>query len=428
VIGRKLFSGNNKNLFEKGIFFTSFSFISNGLNFLLVLVLSNYLSKEDFGRINLYLIFIMVISNIISLGTESYFSVNYFNYQKVNLRKIISTIIYITASMSILLLLLTFLIEPDYVEKYALGTNILCASIIICFFQLFQNFLLEVLRLEEKLFEYGLITLSWVTLNLLLTFLFLFKTDMNYKSRIYAHFISSVIMFIVSIFFLSKKKYFSLTIPSKALLKEALSFGLPLLPHNSTVWLRSGMDRYFVSFFFNAALLGVYSFALNLSGLLLMIGTAFNAISSVYIYKTLSKKEQLNDSIDRQIYFMLKLYFLISILGFTASVIIIKLYFPKYNDSIVLLLPFFIAALFQCYYYLFVNFILYYKQTKKLMYITFSISVAHVTLSLLFTRHSVLYTAFLHMFSNIVICYLVYLLSLKYLPNFKGVFLKKLSI
>jgi O-antigen/teichoic acid export membrane protein len=428
MIGVKLFSGYKNNLFKKGVLFTLFSVLNNGLSFLLVFVLSIYLSKADFGRINLYLIFIMVISNIISLGTESYFAVNYFNYHKIRLRKIISTIIYITALISILLLLLTSLIESDYIIKYALGTDILYSTITICFFQFFQNILLEVFRLEEKVFGYGLITLAWVTLNLTLTFLILFNTDMNYKSRIYAQLISSAIMFIVSIYILYKKKYFALTLPSLTLIKKCLSYGLPLLPHNSTVWLRSGMDRYFISFFFNAALLGVYSFAFNLSGLLLMIGTAFNAISSVHIYKTISKKEQVDNSIEQQINFMLKLYFLIALIGYTASVITIKVFIPKYLDSIILLAPFFIAALFQCYYYLFVNFILYYKQTKKLMYITFSISIVHAFFSFLLTRYSILYTVCLHMFSNITIFCLVYLLALKYLPNSKVIFLKKFSI
>jgi O-antigen/teichoic acid export membrane protein len=200
------------------------------------------------------------------------------------------------------------------------------------------------------------------------------------------------------------------------------------LPHNSTTWLRSGMDRYFISFFFNSALLGVYSFAYNLSGILLMMGTAFNSINSVYIFKALSNKDQVVRSIEQQIKFMIKLYFIIALLGFTASIIIIKLFIPKYLDSIRFLAPFFIAALIQCYYYLFVNFILFYKQTKKLMFITFSVSIIHAILSFLLTRYSVSYTVYLHVISNVTICFLVYLLSLKYTPNFNGIFLKKFGI
>ena len=428
MLTTKILSAYRNNLFKTGALFAFFSAINNGLNFLLVFGLSIYLSKTDFGRINLFLIFIMIISNIISLGTESFFAVSYFNHNKSRLRKILSAIIYITASISILLLLISYFVGSDFIIKYTLSRNISYAAIAICFFQFFQTILLEVFRLEEKVWEYGLITLAWVTLNLALTFLILFNTNLTYKSRIYAHLISAAIMFIMSVSILHKKKYFSLSLPSVALLKKCLNYGVPLLPHNSTAWLRSGMDRYFISFFFNAALLGVYSFAYNLSGILLMIGTAFNAINSVHIYKTLSNKDQGFGSLEQQIKFMLKLYFIIALLGYIGSIITIKLFIPTYLDSIRFLAPFFLAALFQCYYYLFVNFILYYKQTKKLMYITFTVSIIHAILSFELTKYSMSYTAYLHVISNFTICYLVYLLSLKYIPNFKGIFFNKFSI
>ena len=418
----KIFSVHKNNLFKTGALFAFFSAINNGLNFLLVIGLSIYLSKADFGRINLFLILIMVISNIISLGTESFFAVNYFNNHKFRLIKILNAIIYITASISILLLLCSYFIGSNYIIKYTLGRNILYAAITICFFQFFQTILLEVYRLEENVWKYGLVTFVWVILNFTLTFLILFNTNLTYKSRIYSHLISATIMFLISVFILYKKKYFSLTFPSISIIKKCLNFGLPLLPHNSTAWLRSGLDRYFISFFFNATLLGMYSFAYNLSGILLMTGTAFNSINSVYIYKTLSNKDHASKSIQQQIKFMLKLYFVIALLGYMISITIIKLFIPKYIDSISFLIPFFIAALFQCYYYLFVNFILYYKQTKRLMYITFSVSITHAILSFILTRYSISYTAYLHVISNITICLLVYLLSLKFIPKFNGIF------
>jgi O-antigen/teichoic acid export membrane protein len=428
MLRAKVFSAYKNNSFKTGTLFSLFSVLNNGLNFLLIFGLSIYLSKADFGRINLFLIYVMVVSNIISLGTESFFAVNYFNFHKIRLRKILSAIIYITSSISILLLLLSYFIGSDYILKYTLGRNILYATICICFFQFFQTMLLEIFRLEEKVWRYGMITLAWVTLNLILTFVILFNTDLSYKSRIYAHLISASIMFLLSVSILCRKRYLSLSLPSVSLIKKCLNYGLPLLPHNSTTWLRSGMDRYFISFFFNASLLGVYSFAYNLSGVLLMIGTAFNAINSVYIYKTLSNKDDGTGDIEQQIKFMIKFYFLIALFGYIASIVTIYVFIPKYLDSISLLAPFFIAALFQCYYYLFVNFILYYKQTRKLMYITFSISVVHAILSFFLTRYSIFYTAYLHLISNVVICILIYLLSLRYIPNFKGIFFKKLSI
>jgi O-antigen/teichoic acid export membrane protein len=102
---------------------------------------------------------------------------------------------------------------------------------------------------------------------------------------------------------------------------------------------------------------------------------------------------------------------------FLASYIFIYKYMPEYSGSLKYLFPLCISMLFQSIYFLYVNYLFYYRKTKVLMYITFLVSILHIILSYLLTPYSVQFTAYISVFSSSLICLLVYLYS-KHLLKF----------
>ena len=66
-----------------------------------------------------------------------------------------------------------------------------------------------------------------------------------------------------------------------------MSWGIPLIPHLATTWLRQGCDRYIINYHYELAEVGLFSFALNMANIIEMMGGSFNANNYVNIYKTL---------------------------------------------------------------------------------------------------------------------------------------------
>ena len=89
--------------------------------------------------------------------------------------------------------------------------------------------------------------------------------------------------FFVSIYFLIRRGYLQRLIPNKETVKSALAFGIPLIPHSASAWIRQGLDRYVINYFYMATQVGIYSFAYNFANIIQIIGLAFNATNS-YIY------------------------------------------------------------------------------------------------------------------------------------------------
>ncbi len=253
-----------------------------------------------------------------------------------------------------------------------------------------------------------------VVVNVGITLFLILEADLGWMGRVYAMLGSNLIFFLISIYILYKHKWFIFKIPNLSILKEVLLFGLPLVPHTLTIWMRQGVDRYIINYCWDLTSVAVFSFAINLSSIIQIIGLAFNASNSVYIYKTLAEKH--NDfyhKLFKQIKLMTIFFVVVTIVIYFLSRIGITYFIPKYADSIVLLLPLSLSALFQCVYLLFVNFLFYYGKTKKIMYITVGISVLHVALSLIFSKYSIIYTAYINLLSTFAICCLIILSARK---------------
>lgn len=156
-------------------------------------------------------------------------------------------------------------------------------------------------------------------------------------------------------------------------------------------------------------MVGLFSFAANFANIIQIIGSAFNASYSVNIYKTLATANI--DSVKllrRNCWYLVGVYFVITLLIFLFASLLIPFAFPQYNDCIIYLFPLCGGAMFQCFYLVYVNILFFYKKTKILMYITFTCSLLHCIMSLLLTKYGVIYTAYISLFSNMLIFMGVY--------------------
>ena len=398
--------------FRHGVLYTIFSFINNGINFILLLILAHYLCPHDYGLLNLFTTFITLLNILISLSTTGYVSVSFFQKSKETLRKIIFIALSTTTGM-LLMLSCILLLFPEFLER-SIGVEIkyLWIGVLICYFQVFNSLNLDIWRLEEKPVSYGIYGVSFAVCNFILSFWLIVGMQKGWEGRVYAWFLLAIIYFIVSVVFLLKRRYLVFSKPSGLLFKETYLYALPLLPHATSYWLKQGVDRYIINYFYDQSTVGYYSFAMNFAAIIMMIGTAFNATNSVYIFKKLANGyAPVKNVLAKQTKLMTILFGLIGILVAISAIGLIYWFIPRYSESMGYILPLCIGAFFQCLYLLWVNYLFFYKKTRQLMYITFSTAILQILLSLWLTRYSSMYTAYISMVIMALTMLFVYLRS-----------------
>ncbi len=410
----------NNKVFRHGVLFSFFSFLNNGISFLLILVLAKYFTPSEYGYLNLFTTLVTVFSLIISLNTLGFLSISFFNSTKEELQQIVKCILIVSLLVFSFFFIVIFIFSGYSLAWVGVGYQYQIIALLICLFQAVNNLKLEIWRLEEKPVSYGIYSLALVLLNSGLTLYFVVRLHMGWEGRVYSFFGVTGLFFITSLILLFKQRYIVNVKLTKIVFKQALSYGLPLIPHSLSTWIRQGGDRYIINLFLGIDQVGYFSFSFNIYNIVLMIGAAFNATNSVNIFKCLAEKNHDTErKLRKQIKIMSIFFVILSFIIWGGCCLSIPLWFPQYKPAIQYLFPLVMAGLFQCLYLLFVNFLFFYKKTKKLMYITVSVSVIHLLLSFALTRFGMIYTAYITMIGNFIIFFLVMLYARKFIIDVK---------
>ena len=402
--------------FRNGLWFSFFSFLNSGVSFLIMMLMASFVQPDSFGKLSLFTTLVSLFSIFINLGTGVMVGINFFTSPRIVIRNYLNVSFIISCGVFVAYVAFLLVFREMLQEAMGLEVSFQFLAVAFCFLQFYNNTALEIWRLEEKVGRYGCYSFLSVVANLVLTVLFVVPMGLDWQGRVYAQFLTCLLFAVLSLYILVKKGYLKFVIPTKHYFVEALKFGLPLMPHSTSFFLRQGLDRYIINSFFLPSTVGFFSFSYNFANIIQTIGMAFNASYSVNIYKNLSTIDGNSlQCLRRNCRYLVRVYSVITLGVWGMATLFIPILFPRYNDCIVYLFPLCGGAMFQCFYLVYVNILLFYKRTKVLMYITFSCSLLHCVMSLLLTKYGVIYTAYISLFSNMLIFMGVYWYSQKVL-------------
>ena len=409
----------NKTLVNGGLF-SIYSFLGRGISFLLLMLLANYIPPAEYGSLSLFNTVVSFVTIFMALNTEGYFTISYFKKSEDDFKKNF-TAIYIIGIGTLLFFLCMVIIGGEFISNALdLSQQLLLYAVIISFFSFSFHVQQSYFRVQEKVITYGYYNIGNALLNFILSLLFVITFAQGWIGRANAHLICAVVFGLFSIYTFSRSQLFKINW-EKSRYKEILSWGIPMIPHHATGWIRQGLDKYIINFFYATYQVGIFSFAINVSNIIEMIGMAFNATNSVTLFKTLSDKVMSNQQKLEKLNKQTRLIGLIYMISSFGTIIVMSILtytvLPKYQESIPYIWILCLAAFLKCLYFLYCNYLFYYSKTKQLMYITFGTSVMHLLLSLAVTRYSLFYTALIYVIVQAAITFMVYIQSKKILAT-----------
>ena len=277
-------------------------------------------------------------------------------------------------------------------------------ALFISFFSVYVNVALDYFRVKEKILTYGKLSCSYALLNFILTLVLIVNVQSGWHGRVYSLLLCSLMYSTYSIFVFVKDGRLSLSSISLLSIKKVALWGIPLIPHLASTWIKQGGDRYIIKANYDMSEVGIFSFALNLVNIICMVGVAFNSSNSVDIYKSLSNP--IDGVIGRLRNYTKKMLFVYAVVGFVillVSFLVIPLLLPQYTDALAyfaLLVPY---GFLQCVYFLYCNYLFFYGKNKQIMNITFFTSIIHLVLSFVLTRYSLYATSVVYTITQLLV-------------------------
>lgn len=323
---RKAFS--SKFLQNIGVYTIS-NIINAAIPFLLLPILTRYLSTADYGLTATFQTLIGFFVPFIGLNTQGAITRRYFDKNKFDFSSYLSTCLFIlvvsTIALSIILVPFSSVIGQltDFPHSW------LWYVLIVAFFQYICTVILSMWQVKSKVYSYAFFQNAQTVLNVVSSLFFIIILKLNWQGRIYGQLLAGFIFGLIGIVLLAKMKLLKATINRQSAM-DALKFGLPLIPYNFTGWVLLSMDRIFINKMTGLEQTGLYAAAFQICMIVSLVQLSFNNAWVPWIYRQINiNDEKTNVRIVKFSYLFIGLNFLLAFFIAIAGPLFINIFLGK---------------------------------------------------------------------------------------------------
>lgn len=404
-------------MYSKSLIYICSSIISAAIPFILLPILTRYLTPTQYGEIAMYSIFTTALAAVVGLSVHGAANRRYFD-EGVSSNEISrfngNCLIILFFSALFSLFLLTFL--DKLLSKYlSIPVNWIYLGLISVFCVFILNIRLGQWQIRGKAKSFGLLQVTNAFIVLILSLIFVVLFELGPDGRIYGIVITGLVIAAFSYIALRKDKLVSFEL-NKVDLAYALSFGVPLIPHVLGGFLLLSIDRLVINKTLGLEATGIYMVAINLGNAINIIFSSINKAYSPWLFGELKKNNYtVKKSIVKKTYMYFTLLIVLALLSFIVAPPILKLVVGENFHSAAEILPLIITGqIFLGMYLVVTNYIFYIKKTKFLSYVTITSGVINVALLLfLIPEHGIRGAALAFLIANLWQFSMIFILSAK---------------
>jgi len=282
-------------LFQNAGVYTISNIINASIPFLLLPVLTRYLTTHDYGITATFQSLVGFFIPFTGLNTQGAVTRRYYDGDKVDFPVYVSTclIILLFSTLVLVSILLPFSSFLSRLTEFP--RQWLWAIIAVAFFQQLYTIMLGIWQVRGKVYQYAIFQNSQTLLNISASLFLVISLRMNWEGRIIGQTVSIVVYGILALVLIDRMGFLKKKI-SKAYLRDALKFGLPLLPYNFTGWILLSMDRIFLNNMQGLDETGLYSVAYQICMVITLFQLSFNNAWVPWIYEKIKLKDRKLDS------------------------------------------------------------------------------------------------------------------------------------
>jgi len=362
--------------------YTVVNIINKGIPFLLIPVLTHYLSPKDMGILTNIESLITVLIAFVGINVSTAVTRQYVK-PDVIINNYVTTCLRVVF-VSFLIFTLLFSSLANVIAEYtAIPTSIIYCLSIYALLDNFVEILLAIWRMEDHPYRYGAVRIVRTLVEISLSLTLVIGYQYNWFGRFIGVYASGIIIAIVAIFILYKKKLLSGKFETKYK-THFLKFGIPLIPHTISGVLILYSDKIIITKMIGIEENGLYSVAFTIGMAISLLQNSFNQAWVPWLFKKLA----LNSSAeDRKLVKITYLYMLVMI-GFVlllwlVTPILYQFIDEDFSEGIGVVAIIGLGFAFNGMYKMMVNYLFYAEKTKIISSITIVLAILNIVLSVL---------------------------------------------
>lgn len=374
----------SKNVF----FYVLFEAINKAMPFLLVPVLTHYLSPGEMGIIAEFTATLGILSIIIGLNVHGAINVAFFRLSKCDLSIYVYNALLILLVTGGIALLISFMLKVFDISVSSFSFEWLQIAIFVSAMSFFTTINLVLWQSEMKPVAYGIYQTILTILNVSLSLWFVIVIDLGWEGRVLGQSISVIILGVFSIYMLYKRGYIKRDVRQKYL-KDALKFGLPLVPHSLSLWAFMGFNIILISSSFGQDQAGIFSIAMQFSMILAVVNSSINRALQPVVFKYLNDITSAGKVVYvKYVYIGMIGLSILGVLFYYVAIFLFDLFVASEFSQAKQFIPYLvIAEIFNGMYFLVVKPIFYMNKNHRISISTFVSAIVHIVLSPILIQH-----------------------------------------
>lgn len=287
--------------------------ICKGMSFLLLPLVSYYVVPEELGIAANFDVLQFIVSLISGQAVVNALPYFYYERNKDQFATLVSNLFLIIITVNIVISIIIFFASGLLEHYLHLGILLQLLTVVFTIVQLLHNVNTVLYRLEDNSKTFSVIQIAESLIQVFLVLILVVQLRMGAVGKIYSATGGYLLFAIINFYLLNKRNYLIFHIDKNAI-SELLKFGIPLLPHSLSFWIKSGADKILITTYCGLAANGLYSMALSFGAIYTMLNNAFMMAFVPYLQKRINNMTAENEYSEKKSY--VRMSYLIGLLFF----------------------------------------------------------------------------------------------------------------
>jgi O-antigen/teichoic acid export membrane protein len=377
----------NHKLFKNTFIYTGTNVINKAIPFFLLPIMTRYLTPTDYGIVATFNVILSVMVVFVGLSMHGAVNVNFFKLNKEELKEYIGNVFSILCCSFLLVFTVVYILKSKFSFLTKFPESWIPYLVIVALFHSIFVITLGLWQVEQKSLPYGLFQISRTILNVSLSVIFVVLLCWGWQGRILGVIITSFIFGLLSVFVIYKREYIKFSF-NKKYIKDALFFGIPLIPHALGGWIITGIDRIFINSMVGVAATGLYSVGYSVGMIIGLLAHSFNLAWTPFLYEKLKENNYLTKVKIVKFTYLYDVCIILSALALSFIAPYFLKFFVSKNFYFAYKYVLWIALgyAFQGMYFMIASYIFYIKKTYILAWVTFTSACINIMLNYFFIK------------------------------------------
>lgn len=414
-------SGKRKVL-ENSFFYTFSSLLVRAIGFFLLPVYTLFLTPTDYGITNLVTGFNGVATFVVAFSLYQAVMRFYADYKndKERLKRFYGTVVVFVFLSSVVFLFLGIVLNRFLISWFFDGISffpvVLIALVTLCFSTLhaLHQSMLQGMQKGKKL---TIINLTVFLFQVGLNLIFIGIIKLGAVGVLLAVLIVNIGYFFFMITDLKKNDLLALCLDI-GILREALRYSVPIMPHDLSTQIASFASRVLINKGGSLASVGLYSVASQFGGIVDLVQVSVNRAFAPWLFEVMNRRDEQSKAevleLSKLLLVMYSLLYLI--MGLFSQEVVLVMTNERYAKAWTVIPIIVIAYSVKSIYYFYVNILMYHKEASRKVFIsTVTGSSLHILLAAILVPLFGMYGAALtFLIAKITVVSIVVFLSRRY--------------